>query len=101
MTMTSEMFDTASPLRTGTWVVDSSRAVVAFSGKASFLTPTVSARFLGVTGSVTVPGNDGRGYAGGEVDVEVDVRTLTTGNRAWDEAITALDPFDSRRHSGA
>ena len=45
---------TAARPRTGAWLIDSQRAVVAFSGKASFLTPTINARFLGVAGSVNV-----------------------------------------------
>jgi polyisoprenoid-binding protein YceI len=77
--------------RAGTWQIDPQRAVVAFSGKASFLTPTISARFLTVTGSVQV----GEDLIGGQVDVAVDLTTMTTGNRAWDEVITSVDPFDA------
>ena len=29
--------------------------------------------------------------------VEVDVTSMTTGNRAWDEVIGAVDPFDAGR----
>lgn len=76
----------------GTWVIDSTRAVVAFSGKASFLTPRISARLPGVEGSVEVD-QDTRGLAG-TVDVAVDVTSVTTGNTAWDELITSLDPLD-------
>jgi polyisoprenoid-binding protein YceI len=76
--------------RAGSWRIDPERAIVAFSGKASFLTPTISARFVGVAGSVEV----GEGAATGHVDVTVDVSTMTTGNRAYDEMIAAVDPFD-------
>lgn len=79
--------------RSGDWVIDSTRAVVAFSGKASFLTPTISARFLGVEGSVEVT-ETSRGLAGA-LEVAVDVTTLTTGNPGWDELIAAFDPFDA------
>lgn len=78
----------------GTWSIDPRRAVVAFSGRTSFLTPTISARFQGVTGMVRV----GDAADDGSVDVEVDVTTLTTGNRSWDDVIATFDPFDAQRH---
>jgi polyisoprenoid-binding protein YceI len=84
---------TAAGPQSGTWLIDSTRAVVAFSGKASFLAPTISARFLGVEGSVEVD-DTGRGLAGA-VDVAVDVASLTTGASRWDELITTFDPFDA------
>ena len=84
---------TATGPRSGAWAIDSTRAVVAFSGKASFLTPTISARFLGVEGSVEVA-DTSRGLAG-TVDVAVDVTSLTTGNPVWDELIASFDPFDA------
>lgn len=70
------------------WRVRSEDAVVLFRGRASRFLPTVQARFTSVTGSV---GEDA-------VDVDVDVRSLTTGNRSWDELLTAADPFDAARH---
>ena len=88
----------------GTWRIDPGRAVVAFSGRRSFVAPTVSARFTGVTGSVAV-----RSFGAGsnaldaedvdveDVDVEVDVTTLSTGNRVWDELLHGLDPFEVNR----
>jgi polyisoprenoid-binding protein YceI len=79
--------------RIGAWVIDSTRAIVAFSGKASFLTPTISARFLGVEGSVEVA-EASRGLSG-TVEVSVDVTSMTTGNPVWDELITTVDPFDA------
>ena len=75
----------------GTWAIDPGRAVVAFSGRAGFLAPTISARFADVAGEVTV------GAGSTAVRVEVDVTTMTTGNRAWDEVIGAVDPFDAGR----
>jgi polyisoprenoid-binding protein YceI len=74
----------------GTWAIDPGRAVVAFSGRAGFLAPTISARFATVSGEVTVGGTHG-------VRVAVDVASMTTGNRAWDEVIGAVDPFDTGR----
>lgn len=82
---------TATDPHSGTWVIDSTRAVVAFSGKASFLTPTIRARFLDVEGSVDVV-ETSRGLTGA-VDVAVDVASLTTRNPVWDELITSFDPF--------
>jgi polyisoprenoid-binding protein YceI len=81
--------------RTGAWLIDSTRAVVAFSGKASFLTPTINARFLGVAGSVNVAETP-RGLHGA-VDVSVDVKSMTTGNSTWDDLLTSLDPFQAAR----
>jgi polyisoprenoid-binding protein YceI len=74
----------------GTWAIDPGRAVIAFSGRAGFLAPTISARFATVSGEVTVGATHG-------VRVEVDVTSMTTGNRAWDEVIGAVDPFDTGR----
>jgi polyisoprenoid-binding protein YceI len=83
---------TAGPL-SGTWLIDSTRAMVAFSGKASFLAPTINARFLGVEGSVEVA-ESSTGLAGA-VDVSVDVTSMTSGNKAWDDLIASYDPFDA------
>ena len=80
--------DAALPLP-GLWVIDPSSAVVGFTGKASLLAPTVSARFAGVTGSVLVRED----VTASEVDVEVDVTTMTSGNRTWDDLVSAVDPF--------
>jgi polyisoprenoid-binding protein YceI len=70
-------------------VIDPSSAIVGFTGKASLLAPTVSARFAGVTGSVLVRAD----VTASDVDVEVDVTTMTSGNRAWDDLVSAVDPF--------
>jgi polyisoprenoid-binding protein YceI len=86
----------ASDPRSGAWTIDSTRAIVGFSGKASFLTPAISARFLGVDGSVEVVETSG-GLAG-TVDVAVDVTSLTTGNPLWDELIGSFDPFDTQHY---
>lgn len=75
----------------GAWAIDPARAVVAFSGRVSFLAPTISARFAGVAGQVEVADSCGG------VRVEVDVTSMTTGNRAYDEVIGAIDPFDAAR----
>jgi polyisoprenoid-binding protein YceI len=75
----------------GSWAIDPNRAVVAFSGRTSFVAPTIRARFAEVSGSVEVGAEH-------SVRVEVDVTSMTTGNRAYDEVIGAFDPFDVARH---
>ncbi len=77
----------------GTWTIDPARARVAFAGKASFLAPTISARFPDVEGCVVV----GTGSTGHRLRVEVDVTTMTTGSGAYDDVIGAVDPFDAAR----
>jgi len=75
----------------GTWAIDPGRARVAFSGRAGFLAPTISARFPEVAGAVVVGGPTDR------IRVEVDVTSMTTGNPAYDELIAVADPFDAAR----
>ena len=72
----------------GTWLIDPARAVVAFAGRSSFLAPTISARFAEVSGTVEVGSEH-------SVRVEVDVTSMTTGCRAYDEVISTFDPFDA------
>jgi polyisoprenoid-binding protein YceI len=66
--------------------------MVGFTGRASLLAPTVSARFAGVIGSVLVREE----LTESEVAVEVDVTTMTSGNRTWDELVSTVDPFGAR-----
>lgn len=70
------------------WQVRAEDACVLFRGKASRFLPVVQARFTGVTGTVSQSA----------VEVDVDVRSLTTGNRAYDDLVAAADPFDAARH---
>jgi polyisoprenoid-binding protein YceI len=88
--------DTGLP-KPGLWVLDPTDTTVGFTGKASRLAPTVSARFAGVTGSVLVR----RDVTASEVDVEVDLTTMSSGNRAWDELVAAVDPFEIEDFPGA
>jgi len=74
-------------LPTGAWVLDPTRAAVAFSGRVSRLAPVFKAAFTKVTGCVVAGEST-------SMDIEVDVRSLTTGNRAWDDLLRSLDPFD-------
>lgn len=70
------------------WQVRADDACVLFRGRAARFLPTVEARFTHVTGTVSESA----------VDVDIDVRSLTTGNRAYDELLAAADPFDAARH---
>ncbi|MGH8892729.1 MAG: YceI family protein [Actinomycetes bacterium] len=92
-TMTRRAARRAAPPE-GTWAIDPHRAVVAFSGRSSFLAPAINARFRDVAGTVEVGGPVGAEHS---VRVEVDVTSMTTGNRAYDEVIAAFDPFDAAR----
>lgn len=74
----------------GSWVIDPHRAAVAFSGRASFLGPTITARFADVAGIVQVGDEH-------SVRVEIDVASMTTGNPAYDDLIASFDPFESAR----
>ena len=80
-------------LPTGSWVLDPTRAVVAFSGRVSRLAPVFRAAFTKVSGCI----GDVVAGAPTSLAIEVDVRSLTTGNRAWDDLLRTLDPFDVRR----
>ncbi len=77
-------------LASGTWLLDPARTSVAFSGKASKLAPTFRAGFTSVTGYVDFGST-------AQLAVDIDVRSITTGNRAWDELLHGLDPFDATR----
>jgi polyisoprenoid-binding protein YceI len=70
----------------GTWVLDPGRAQVTFSGRASKLAPMFRASFGSVSGTVDVA-STARLY------VEVDLTSVSTGHRAWDELLRGLDPF--------
>lgn len=70
------------------WQVRSEDACVLFRGRASRFLPALQAGFTSVTGSV---GEDA-------VAVDVDVRSLTTGNRTYDDLLLAADPFDVARY---
>ena len=87
---------TATP-RAGRWHIDPSTATVAFSGRATRFSPTVAARFTTVAGAVEA----GHGPEDAVVDVAVDVRSMTSGNRAWDDLVAAVDPFGAGQHPTA
>lgn len=87
---------TSTP-RAGRWHIDPRSAQVAFAGRATRFSPVVQARFLSVEGTVDA-GADAHGVtADVTVDVTVDVRSMTSGNRAWDDLVAAVDPFAAGR----
>lgn len=73
----------------GSWTIDAEASRVAFSGRTSRFLPAVAARFPDVSGGLEVD------VAVGTVDIEVDIEvaTVTSGNPVWDELIDAADPF--------
>ena len=77
-------------LASGTWLLDPARTSVAFSGRASRLAPTFRASFTSVSGWVEFGTTT-------QLAVDIDVRSISTGNRAWDELLHGLDPFDATR----
>jgi polyisoprenoid-binding protein YceI len=86
------MLTTATPITTeATWQLDPTRATVAFSGRANRLAPTFRAAFTSLTGTVVQTGDDVR------LAVDIDVTSLRTGNRSWDELLRTLDPFAAGR----
>lgn len=76
------------PDRTTPWELRPEGSWVGFRGRAHRLAPAVAATFTGVQGQLTAE----------SVQVEVDVRTMTTGVAAWDAVVTAADPFDVGQH---
>ena len=80
----------------GTWRLQPDSGLVGFSGRAHRFAPLFAAVFGGVSGSLTLA-EEGTGA----VEVDVDVRSLSTGFPAYDEVLERLDPFDVRRHATA
>jgi polyisoprenoid-binding protein YceI len=73
----------------GWWLLDPARTTVTCSGRASRLAPTVRARFGVVGGHVAVAEDPGDS----QLEVVVDLRSLTTGRAAWDQVLHAADPL--------
>lgn len=70
------------------WRIRPDDARVELSGRASRFAPVFRGRFTSVAGTVRPDA----------VDVDVDVTSLTTGRRAYDELLAAADPFEAARH---
>lgn len=107
--MSAALLDSRSPRRTATrasvrgpavvdldgeWAVDAAGSRVAFSGRTSRFLPVVAARFPEVAGTLRVD------VAAGAVDIDVDIAvgSVTSGNPLWDELIDAADPFAASDH---
>jgi polyisoprenoid-binding protein YceI len=86
-----------TPPLTGEWHIDPESARVSFAGRAAPVAPTFRASFTRVTGRIRLAEEPERSH----VHVDVDVASMTTGNRAYDELLAALDPFDVEQHPTA
>lgn len=80
----------------GTWLIDPGHAEVAFVGRHFGLTK-IRGRFTGVEGSVVV-GDD---PASSQVEVVIDMRTVSSGSDARDEHLRSADLFDVDQHPTA
>lgn len=78
----------------GDWLVQTSRSVVSFSGRASRIAPTVRAAFGDVRGGVHLAADPNASRVG----VCVDVRTISTGNPVWDDMLRVANPFRAHEH---
>lgn len=85
------------PVPLGRWTIDPQRALVSFSGRVHRLAPLFRARFGRVEGHVVVAENP----LDAVVDVRVDVTSMTSGNRAYDDILAALDPLEVGTHPEA
>jgi polyisoprenoid-binding protein YceI len=81
----------------GDWQIDSQASTVAFCGRASRIAPTVRARFQDVHGELHLADDPERS----SVEVDLDVRSLTTGNAVWDDMLRVADPFHVGSHPHA
>jgi polyisoprenoid-binding protein YceI len=88
---------TTGLLDTGLWSFAPGLTRVAFSGQANRFAPTVCAEFTSVAGTFVVADEP----TDSQVEVVVDVSTMTTGNATYDELLARLDPLEVRRHPWA
>jgi len=77
--------------------VEPSSARVSFSGRVHRLAPTMRATFNAVTGALHIA----EIVTQSRVEVDVDARSLSTGNPAYDEVLHRLDPLDTDSHPWA
>jgi polyisoprenoid-binding protein YceI len=87
MTMSSSAAERLSTFETRRWVVDPSRSTVEFSVKHVWGLSTVSGRFTRFDGTYTA-GDDGTA-----IELDVDARSLDTGNRWRDRHLRDADFF--------
>jgi polyisoprenoid-binding protein YceI len=81
----------------GLWSFAPGLTRVAFSGRANRLAPTVRAEFTGVSGTFVVAEEPTES----EVEVLVEVATMTTGNDTYDDLLARLDPLEALQHPWA
>mgnify|MGYP006352705043 CR=1 FL=1 len=81
----------------GRWAVEPSSARVSFSGRVHRLAPMMRAAFTAVTGALHIA----EIVTQSRVEVDVDARSLSTGNPAYDEVLRRLDPLDTGSHPWA
>jgi polyisoprenoid-binding protein YceI len=81
----------------GTWALEPSSARVSFSGRVHRLAPMMRAAFTAVTGALHIA----QVVTQSRVEVDVDARSLSTGNPAYDEMLRRLDPLDTDSHPWA
>jgi polyisoprenoid-binding protein YceI len=82
---------------TGPWSFAPGLTRVAFSGRANRLVPMVRAEFTGVSGIFVVAEEP----TDSEVEVLVEVATMTTGNDTYDDLLARLDPLEALQHPWA
>jgi polyisoprenoid-binding protein YceI len=73
----------------GHWDIDPGHAELAFIGR-HFMVTKVRGRFTGVTGTVTIADD----LAASSVEVEIDMRTVESGNQVRDDHIKSAELFD-------
>ena len=81
----------------GRWALEPSSARVSFSGRVHRLAPMMRAAFTAVTGALHIA----EIVTQSRVEVDVDARSLSTGNPAYDEMLRRLDPLDTGSHPWA
>jgi polyisoprenoid-binding protein YceI len=85
------------PLTPGAWRVVPDRTSVSFSGRVAPFAPVLRGWFpQAATGRVLV-GHPRHGRVDVDVQVDVDVRRLTTGRRGWDDVLDVADPLGAER----
>jgi polyisoprenoid-binding protein YceI len=97
LTLSPRRTHTAALPEPGLWSLDSLGTRVAFSGRAHRFAPTVRAEFTGVSGTFAVAEQP----IELQVEVVVEVATMTTGNPAYDEILARVDPLESLRYPWA
>lgn len=80
----------------GVWTIDPGHAEVGFVGRHFGLTK-VRGRFTGVEGTITVADD----IASSEIDVVIDMSSVTSGDQSRDDHLRSSDFFDVEHHTTA